>query len=106
MTTDQSFLSCTKLTVYSIAYIVIYTRVLQNMVKQFWCVSYSTRQPLSSVRMLRKVIRMCHITAEFTERIGKSLNGVRRVVTLVKPLNGKTENILQNILHELKRLSG
>ncbi len=45
---------------------------------------------------------MFHITTEYTEQIWESLSGIMRVVTLVKPLSGKTEKIL----HEFKRLSG
>jgi hypothetical protein len=61
---------------------------------------------VSSIHMRRKVVRTCHITTEYKEQIGESLSWVTRVVTFVMPLNGKLENMLQKILHELKRLSG
>ncbi len=38
---------------------------------------------------------------EYAKQIGESFSGVTRVITLVKPLNCKTEKIL----HELKRVT-
>ncbi len=92
--------SCAKLTVCSLAYdIFLYTYVTKPDEIVWACTPIFCRwppsaKPASSFHIQRKVIRMCHITTEYKEQIGVSLCGVTRVITLVKPLNGKLENIL------------
>ncbi len=62
-----------------------------------FCRRPPSAKPLSSVHMRWKAIGTCHITTEYIEQIGEILGGIKWVVTLVKPFNGKTETIFQKI---------